>query len=47
MVVFYHVYVAGGWEEVVSDQATKLIFSGLYREAAAINVGIGAREQKV
>ena len=45
--VFYHVYVANNWEEVVCDQLSKLIFSGLYREAAAIHVGIAAKERRV
>lgn len=47
VVVFWHVYVTGTWEAAVRDQATKLIFSGLYRQAAAINVGVGARNQSV
>ncbi len=29
------------------DQATKLIFSGVYRRAAVINVGVGARNETV
>ena len=45
--VFYHVYVMGVWEDVVTEQAMELIFSGLYREATVINVGIGAKERKV
>ena len=45
--VFYHIYVASIWEEIVAEQATRLIFSGVYSEAAAINVGIGAKEQQV
>ena len=47
VVVFYHVYAASTWEDVVADQVTKLIFSGLYHEASAILVGIGAPEQQV
>ena len=35
--VYYHVFATGDWREIVSDQVTKISFSGLYDMADSIN----------
>ncbi len=45
--VFYHVHAINNWREILLDQCTKLIYSGLYETATAISAGISGPTQEV
>ena len=47
MMVFYHVHAENNWREILMDQCTKLVYSGLYEAATAVNVGVSGPTEQV
>ena len=47
VMVFYHVHAINNWREILLDQCTKLIYSGLYEAATAVSAGISGPTQEV
>ena len=47
VIVFYHVHTVNNWRDIVLDQCTKLIYSGLYETATAIFAGVSGPTQQV
>ena len=45
ILIFYHIFVSNQWISVVEDQIAKLVYSGLYHEAASIICGIAGASQ--
>ena len=45
--VFYHVHAENNWRDILMDQCTKLVYSGLYEAAIAVNVGVSGPTQQV
>ena len=45
--IFYYVYEMNNWREILLDQCTKMIYSGLYEAATAIYCAISRPPQEV
>ena len=45
--IFYHVHAMNNWREILLDQCTKLIYSGLYEAATSVYAGISGPSQEV
>ena len=45
--VFYHVHAMNNWRDILLDQCTKMIYSGLYEAATAVYSGISGPSQEV
>ncbi len=47
IMVFYHVHAMNNWRDILLDQCTKMIYSGLYEAATAVYSGVSGPSQKV